>query len=498
MWRGVYSPTLAVGARSRPLRVSSALDRWLPASITVHYHHKAASARSGRCINALRPLQVTLSPLLPPSHASLKLQRRWHGGHGHSHGIGLMDEEEDEEAAALRRKLSAEDVKAADRITWIGVCLNVVLSAAKGVAGVAFHSSGLLADAVHSASDLASDAVTLVTLRYCARPPDARQPYGYGKYESIGALSVSLLLVGGSAGIIVHSFETLLALVQSSAAAAAVADSLAQVERAANDVAATSSSLSTGAEKIHPAALAIAAVSVGTKEWLYRATNMIGKRVNSSVLIANAWHHRSDAVTSVVAMAGIGLSLAGLPLFDPIAGMVVGGVILKMGGEIGLASVRELCDAQLPASVVGALEEAARAVVIESEGEIREIRQLRSRRIGRHVHVDLTLVVDEGVNMRCACQWKDRAKRSLKAAVPRVKDIIVELATPAQTPTTVFEQQRDEDEDAAVALDHAHEHSHEELHRHQEHHHEGDGRDHDYDHDQDHDHNHDHERGDKR
>jgi cation diffusion facilitator family transporter len=496
MWRGVYSPTLAVGMRPRPPCASVALDRWLPASSAAQYHHKAASARPGRCAGALRPLQVTLSPLLPPPHAGRKLQRRWHGGHGHSHGIGALDDEEDEEAAALRKKLSAEDVKAADRITWIGVWMNVVLSAGKGVAGVAFHSSGLLADAVHSASDLASDAVTLVTLKYCARPPDARQPYGYGKYESIGALSVSLLLIGGSAGIVVHSFETLLALMQSSAAAAAVAESLAQVELATNDVAATS--VSGGPESIHPAALAMAAVSVGAKEWLYRSTNAIGKRVNSSVLIANAWHHRSDAVTSIVAMAGIGLSLAGLPLFDPIAGMLVGGIILKMGGEIGLTSVRELCDAQLPASVVGALEEAARGVVLESEGEIREIRQLRSRRIGRHVHVDLTLVVDEGVSMHRACQWKERSKRSIKAAVPRVKDIIVELATPSQTPTTVFEQQRDDEEDAAMAMEHAHDHSHDHDGHHRDHEDSPESHDHEHSHEHNHEHSHERDLGDKR
>jgi cation diffusion facilitator family transporter len=380
-------------------------------------------------------MKTSLLPTLQLHNAT----QRWHG-HGHSHGV--LEAEETDEEKTLRLKLSAEDVKAADRITWVGVWLNVVLSGLKGAAGVAFHSSGLLADAAHSMSDLVSDFVTLVSLKYCARPPDALQPYGYGKYETMGALSVSLLLVGGSLGIMAHSLDTLLVLMEPASASAAVIATLDPtevaelVEKMDPDALEAVETLAKSAHKhamvMHPAALGIAALSVAAKEALYRTTISIGRRVHSSVLIANAWHHRSDAVTSVVAMSGIGLSLAGFPLFDPLAGIAVGGIILKMGAEIGWDATKELCDAKLADTTVRKLQQAADAVLRNSNGQVREIRQLRSRKVGRHIHVDLTLVVDDASSVHAAVAWKQQVKDAIKHQVPRVKDIVVEIASPEQ------------------------------------------------------------------
>lgn len=364
------------------------------------------------------------------------------GSFGHSHNNHNLSDDDDKEDAATRALATAADKRAADRVTWTGIYVNVALSAAKGAAGVACHSAALLADAAHSLSDLVSDGVTLVTLRYCARPPDARQPYGYGKYESVGALAVSLLLVTGSLGIVGHSLETLVALVQSTAAPsldidtlATVSDSFLQAPEAPEAPEPTGDRTSDRTTLLHPAALGIAAVSIAAKEALYRATLRIGRRVHSSVLVANAWHHRSDAATSVVALAGIGLSLAGLPVCDPLAGIVVGGMLLKMGGEIGVSATRELCDAQLPAPLVRSLEDAVDSVVQASDGAIVAVEQLRSRRVGRDVHVDLTLMLQatagDSVSFQQACEWKEHVKRAVRRQVPRVTDIVVELATPA-------------------------------------------------------------------
>jgi cation diffusion facilitator family transporter len=397
---------------------------------------------------------------------------RWHshGGHGHSHGSSDFDEAEAKEA------LSREDAKAADRITWIGVYINVVLSTTKGVAGVMFHSAGLLADAVHSMSDLVSDGITLLALKYCTRPPDQFQPYGYGKYETVGALSVSLLLVSGSLGIINHSFDTLMVLVEpgtaSSFAALDAQLSALAIDTEVAEAIKSSIYLNHGGAShhhshdvvMHPAALGIAAVSVAAKEALYRATMIVGKRINSSVLIANAWHHRSDALSSVVAMGGISLSLMGFPIFDPIAGMLVGGIILKMGGEVGWDAIKDLCDAQLPAKTVQKLHAATQSVLDASNGEIVAVRQLRSRKIGRHLHVDLTLVMrdgDEPVTFEQACEWKQRVKDAIQRDVPRVKDMIIELATSAQASSTVFDYDHREE-----AHNHGHGHSHSHRHGH--------------------------------
>ncbi|KAF4148131.1 dimerization domain of Zinc Transporter [Phytophthora infestans] len=384
-----------------------------------------------------RPIARSSSSLLPELQL-YSMTQRWHG-HGHSHGV-FEEEEETEEERALKLKLSAEDVKAADRITWVGVWLNVVLSGLKGVAGVAFHSSGLLADAAHSISDLVSDFVTLVALKYCARPADTSQPYGYGKYETMGALSVSLLLVGGSLGIMVHSLDTLLVLMEPATVISAldpkeVVELVEHLDPQALEAVETLAKATHGhghGTVMHPAALGIAALSVAAKEALFRTTMNIGRRVHSSVLIANAWHHRSDAVTSVVAMGGIGLSLAGFPLFDPLAGIAVGGIILKMGAEIGWDSVKELCDTKLPDTTIKSLEKAADSVVGTSNGGVLQVRQLRCRKVGRYIHVDLTLVVDDASGVHHAVEWKQKVKNAIKHQVPRVKDIVVEIATPEQ------------------------------------------------------------------
>ncbi|KAG3097484.1 hypothetical protein PI124_g8125 [Phytophthora idaei] len=388
-----------------------------------------------------RPVARSTSSMIPELQL-FNMTQRWHG-HGHSHGV-FEEEEESAEERALRIKLSAEDVKAADRITWVGVWLNVVLSGLKGVTGVAFHSSGLLADAAHSISDLVSDFVTLVSLKYCARPADASQPYGYGKYETMGALSVSLLLVGGSLGIMVHSLDTLLVLMEPATVISTldpkeVMDLVEHMDPNAIEAVETlakSTHTHGHGMVMHPAALGIAALSVAAKEALYRTTMSIGRRVHSSVLIANAWHHRSDAVTSVVAMGGIGLSLAGFPLFDPLAGIAVGGIILKMGAEIGWDSVKELCDAKLSDTTIRNLEKAVDGVVGNSNGDVLEVRQLRSRKVGRHIHVDLTLVVNDASGVHRAVEWKQKVKAAIKNRVPRVKDILVEIATSEQLAAT--------------------------------------------------------------
>lgn len=388
-------------------------------------HGSALSWPPDRCRR--RPSPMTSTPYQLPF-------RRF--GHGHSHG-GIVHNHDPEAEEAERAKLSAEDAQAADRITWIGIYTNVALTGVKGVAGVTFHSASLLADAVHSLSDLISDGVTLAALKYCARPPDALQPYGYGKYETMGALAVSLLLVGGSLGIINHSLETLMVLCEQTSAVAAVAvdqEVLEAVLPAAHEHNGHGAMM-----MLHPAALGIAAASIGAKEALYRITIALGTRIHSSVLIANAWHHRSDAISSIVAMGGIGLSLAGMPMFDPIGGMLVGGIILKMGGEIGWSAVKELCDAQLPDKIVHNLQHAVDGVMNRSGGEIVSVKQLRSRFIGRNVHVDLTLVLSDGLSFQQACAWKEEIKNAISREVPRAKDIIVELSTAEQSPSTVFE-----------------------------------------------------------
>ena len=195
------------------------------------------------------------------------------------------------------------DNREASRITWVGAGVNLGLSIFKLVAGVFGNSAAMLSDAGHSFSDLISDALTLMTLRLAALPPDEDHPYGHGRFESIGSLLIaSLLLFAG------FSFGC-------NAYASLRAPSIAP---------------------LRSIAVWAASASILSKEILFRATAAIGKRINSPVLLANAWHHRSDALSSVVALMGIGGAMLGMPILDPLAGLVVAAMVSVMGIRIGM------------------------------------------------------------------------------------------------------------------------------------------------------------------
>ena len=194
-------------------------------------------------------------------------------------------------------------------VTWLGLLANLALALLKGVAGIFSNSAAMIADAGHSFSDLLSDLVALWALRMAQTPKDQNHPYGHGKFETIGALFLALMLIATGIGIAIHAFE--------------------QVDQR---------------EVPGNLALAVAIASILFKEALYRITAYIGERNHSRILIANAWHHRSDAISSLVALIGIGGAQWGFPVFDPIAGILVAGWIIKIGLTIGYNSVRELSD----------------------------------------------------------------------------------------------------------------------------------------------------------
>ncbi len=193
--------------------------------------------------------------------------------------------------------------------TWQGAAVNCVLVIFKFAAGVIGHSTAMIADAAHSLSDLVSDAITWFAVRIASAPPDSAHPYGHGKFESMGALAISGILVATGAGVAWHAFQSLEAIL---AAGTAVASALAPMAHA-----------TTGVPPPTSIAAAAAVVSIIAKEWLYQVTMKIGTKYDSKLVKANAWHHRSDAISSVVALLGIGGSLVRLPILDPIAGLVV-------------------------------------------------------------------------------------------------------------------------------------------------------------------------------
>ncbi len=250
----------------------------------------------------------------------------------------------------------------ANRVTWVGFVVNLILTLFKLMAGVVGHSGAMVADAMHSLSDFATDIVVLVSFRFAGKPADDGHKYGHGKYETVATaiIGAALLLVG--AGIFW--------------------DGVVKVWNSINGV---------RLEAPGGIALAAAVVSIVAKEWLYRYTEVVGKRINSQAVVANAWHHRSDAFSSIGTMIGIGGAIAlgeRWRVLDPIAAVVVSAFIIKVAFEILTGSLRELTEASLSDKEEDEIMRIASAFCCVSHPH-----NLRTRRIGPDIAVDIHIRV---------------------------------------------------------------------------------------------------------
>lgn len=252
---------------------------------------------------------------------------------------------------------------AANRVTWIGFFVNLALTAFKLVAGIVGHSGAMVADAIHSLSDLATDIVVLASFRLVDQPADRSHDYGHGKYETLATAVIggSLLVVG--VGVFWGGATKVWASLQGEYIAA-------------------------------PGGIAFVAaiVSMVVKEWLYRYSIRVGTRINSQAVIANAWHHRSDALSSLGTMLGIGGAIAfgeKWHILDPIAAILVSLLIVKVALEISSRSVGELCEESLDDAVENEILRIASA-----DSAARELHNLRTRRIGSDIAIDLHVRVD--------------------------------------------------------------------------------------------------------
>lgn len=263
--------------------------------------------------------------------------------------------------------------KDALKVTWLGLLSNLLLALAKGFIGFIANSSALIADAGHSFSDLLSDGITLWAVRMSGIPKDKNHPYGHGKFETVGTFIVALLLLFTGIGVAWHVFNKM--------------DS---------------------PEVPGTIALWMAGIAIAVKEVLYHATRMVARRTGSRILIANAWHHRSDAISSVAALVGIGGAQWGLPLMDPIAGVLVAGLIIKTGINIGYESIRELTDETAEEEVISELGQILSGI----EG-VDHYHEMRARRMGPHLLVDLHIEVDSMMSISAAHQVAERVPLSL-------------------------------------------------------------------------------------
>ncbi len=262
----------------------------------------------------------------------------------------------------------AERASASARSTWTSVAVNVVLSATQVTVGMQAKSQGLVADGIHSLADLVSDVVVLLAGRESSKAADAEHPYGHQRFETAASLVLGVLLLAVGAGMLwsaVHKLE----------------------DPGAVPV-------------VHVAALWVAGAALVAKELLFRYMLRVAKQVKSSMLVANAWHARSDAASSLVVGAGIIGNLAGFPLLDPIAALIVGFMVSRMGWNFGWDALHDLMDRAVDEREVQAI----RRTLVETPG-VSGVHDIRTRKMGdmivvdAHIEVDARISVEAGHNI---------------------------------------------------------------------------------------------------
>jgi cation diffusion facilitator family transporter len=251
----------------------------------------------------------------------------------------------------------AERVQAASRSTWVSVVVNVLLSATQLVVGTLAHSQALISDGIHSLSDLIADFVVLIASHHSKKDADDDHPYGHQRFETGASLALGVLLLAVGLGMLWSAVQKL----QSP-------DSI---------------------QTVHLIALWVAGVALLAKELLFRYMLKVAKRVKSSMLVANAWHARSDAASSLVVGLGIVGNLAGYPILDPIAALIVGFMVARMGWGFGWDAMHDLMDRSVDEQEVDAI----RKTLVATPG-VQAVHDLRTRKMGDMIVVDAHLEVD--------------------------------------------------------------------------------------------------------
>jgi len=287
----------------------------------------------------------------------------------------------------------------ADRVTLFGVLVNLFLSIGKASVGVTCHSSALLADAAHSLSDLFSDFITLWAVQIARLPPDDDHPYGHGKFEAVGSLFLALMLLGTGLHVGSSSQAKLFHVLTSKTTASNPAVMIPTV-----------------------GALIMAGLSIISNEWLYRITKKVGDDLNSQVLIANAWHHRSDAFSSILALGSIGLAMTvpGMLAADSAAGIVVASMICLTGAEIMVESVKQLTDTA-DKKLIARLKEHVSSE-LEGSDDIVEITRIRARWSGSNAIVDLAVTAKDSLSLSEIRALEERLKSRILEEEVRVID----------------------------------------------------------------------------
>jgi cation diffusion facilitator family transporter len=274
-------------------------------------------------------------------------------------------------------------------VTYLGMAVNIALSVIKVAIGLSAASLALVADGIHSLSDIATDVAVLLGLRLGSKEPDKSHPYGHGRAETFsgGLVALILIVVGGA----MIYYATL-----------AIARDEITTPRFA--------------------VLFAAVISIAAKEWLYRITQKAAIQSHSPALYANAWHHRSDAFSSVAVVIGFISLQFGFGHGDQVAAIAVGMMIIWVGVRIIGDTIRELAEASVDPDTIEHIKE-----IINSDSSIRQWHKLRTRMVGREVFLDLHILVDPDLKITAAHEIAERLEKTLDEEITRPINITVHI-----------------------------------------------------------------------
>ena len=283
-------------------------------------------------------------------------------------------------------KIAGKQIKS---ITYLGIAVNIALSVVKIVIGFFAGSLALIADGLHSLSDVATDAAVLLGVRLGSKAPDQSHPYGHGRAEtfSAGLIALVLILVGG----VMIYYATM-----------AIARDEVTTPRLA--------------------VLIAAMLSIASKEWLYRVTQKVAIQSHSAALYANAWHHRSDALSSVAVVVGFISLEFGFGHGDQVAAIAVGLMIIWVAVKIIGDSLRELTEGAVDEGTIENIRD-----IINANSSIRRWHKLRSRMVGREVFLDLHILVDPDLNIAAAHEIAESLENTLHEEITRPVNITVHI-----------------------------------------------------------------------
>lgn len=278
----------------------------------------------------------------------------------------------------------------ANRVSIITIIINLVLSVLKFLVGFFGHSQALISDAIHSASDVVSTVAVMFGINLSDKKSDTSHPYGHERIECIFSIILAMMLFITGVGIGITAIKNIVS----------------------------------GAEIAIPSKIALiaAAVSIAVKEWMYHYTKRAAKKINSSSMLADAWHHRSDALSSVGSLIGVGGAILGFPVFEPIASIVICIFIGKASVDIFMDAVNRLIDRSCTDEEI----EQIRECVMEIDG-VKHIDKLMTRRFGSKIYVDLEISEDADMTLAEAHSIAELVHDNIEEKMPEVKHCMIHV-----------------------------------------------------------------------